>query len=135
MKRWMILGLCLIFTGCATLIETRPQPDQKELTRVDQVHLGMGRQQVESLMEDHVNIGYQMKDETKTSYEPVILKNPVRSEEIKSEDKTYQVLYYFTQIKNPDGIMAEEELTPLVFEADKLVSKDWDFVFKLKNKR
>ena len=55
----------------------------------------------------------------------------------------YFVLYYFTQIVKPDGLLSEDELTPLIFEAktssqnissqDPLIGKGQDFVFRLKN--
>jgi len=59
--------------------------------------------------------------------------NPYRSEILQGKDKTFEVLYYYTDIKNYDAWygmkgIADDELTPLVFDEGKLIGWGWSYL-------
>lgn len=48
--------------------------------------------------------------------------NPYRSETVTGKDgRPYEVLYYYTDMKQRDDKITDDELTPLVFQQGKLV--------------
>ncbi|MHB8535934.1 MAG: DUF3192 domain-containing protein [Sulfuricaulis sp.] len=56
------------------------------------------------------------------------IENPYRSESLTGPDgKSYQVLYYYTDLKQRDDKVTDDELTPLVFEGGKLIG--WGYPF------
>jgi hypothetical protein len=142
MKNYIYLLLSLvILSGCVTLETQGPGADKrKTLTSIAQVKDNMTYQEVQAVMGSKVTVGFQSS--TPGNLQPIEMDNPVRVEKITSSNKTYFVLYYFTQIVKPDGLLSEDELTPLVFEAkgssqnispqDPLIGKGQDFVFRLK---
>ena len=54
--------------------------------------------------------------------------NPYRSEILTGKDgKSCQVIYYYTELKQRDDKITDDELTPLVFEDGKLIG--WGYPF------
>ncbi len=134
-----ILLLCL--SGCVTVSPDqgfdRPRGPaqkraggQKALTPVDRVYVGMAYQEVTGIMGDRLMVGYETVN---GQAKRIFLKSPYRVETLKDGPKRYQVLYYYTDVHKADGIVDEEELTPLVFEDNRLIGKGRDFLFKLKD--
>ena len=62
------------------------------------------------------------------------VKNPYREEILEGDGTTYRVAYYFTHIKKSDGIVADDELTPLIFQEGVLVGKGQGFLIDLKDR-
>ena len=55
--------------------------------------------------------------------------NPHRSETLTGKDgKIYEVLYYYTDLKQRDDKITDDELTPLVFENQKLIGWGYSFL-------
>ncbi len=121
---------CAFLTGC--MVTTTPLV--KGLTNVREVELGMLKEEVQKMMGTEVVIGYDRSDNQSATFAPVTVKNPIRSENLKAQGKTYEVIYYFTQINDADGTINDDELTPMVFEKNKLIGKGWDFLSDLKKK-
>ncbi len=73
-----------------------------------------------------------------TTYEPSALylapltaqaiNNPYRSEILQGKDKTFEVLYYYTDVKQQDGAITDDELTPVVFDNGILIGWGWSFL-------
>lgn len=57
--------------------------------------------------------------------------NPYRSETLALKDKTFELLYYYTSAESMDGTATKDELTPIVFEHDKLISYGWSSLDKM----
>jgi len=139
MKKWTVLFLSLLLSGCVyTEVEVAPNDsfflkNQKNLTKIQLVKTGMTYQEVGAIMETHLKTGYQKSNEVTGAYEIMAMKNPQRTETLKGKDGIYTVAYYYTHVKNADGLVADDELTPLVFFDNKLISKGWDALYKLKN--
>ncbi len=138
MKNFIWILLCLFLSGCVS-VEMGMEPQKIEtgqvkkfLTNIDRVYVGMTKAEVIDVMGNRITIGYEHMGEGSKA-EPIFLKSPYRTEILKDTETTYEVMYYFTRIKKADGIIADEELAPLVFEKNKLIGKGQDFLFKLKN--
>lgn len=130
--------MAMIFlSGCVSFNGESVPPNavvlrQNSLTQIDSIKLGMSYQEAAAIMGPSVKIGYKESDFQTGGFEPITLKHPYRAETLTVENKNYEVMYYFTAINKVDGIIADDELTPLVFEDQKLVGKGWDFLFRLK---
>jgi len=60
------------------------------------------------------------------------IKNPYKGETMNGKDgKSYEIVYYYTTIKKLDGIVTDDELTPLVFESDRLLGWGEQFLKRL----
>lgn len=55
--------------------------------------------------------------------------NPYRAENLTGKDgKNYEVLYYYTDLKQRDDRITDDELTPLVFHDGKLIGWGYSFL-------
>ncbi len=55
-----------------------------------------------------------------------VMKYPYRSEFIRMPDgEQLELLFYHTDLKNPDGAITDDELTPVVLVDDKVVGWGW----------
>lgn len=137
MTKYFLLMMVLFLTGCVNFNEEQVSAQsvllrQNNLTNVNALTIGMTYQEVAAIMGPFVKIGYKESDYQTNGFEPITLKHPYRAETLNAQDKNYEVMYYFTVINNADGIVADDELTPLVFSDQKLIGKGWDFLFKLR---
>ncbi len=85
---------------------------------IDQVHKIMGTELV-------IGYTYQTPD-----YKPLTIPNPYKSEAIK--DTGYLIEYYIEAIRQPDGIVSDNELMPLIFKDGKLIGRGWPLVNSLR---
>ena len=56
--------------------------------------------------------------------------NPYKTEFLTIDDKQYEVIYYYTDVKTKgrQRTIADDELTPLIFEGGKLIGWGWSFL-------
>lgn len=54
-----------------------------------------------------------------------ILYDPHRSETYESEDSSWEVLYYYTHVTRDDGLVTEDELTPIVLRDGIVTGWGW----------
>lgn len=125
-----ILMICAL-SGCAGLTES----GVKNLTKVQYVEKGMSKEDVKNIMGSQVVIGYEITDVKAGTTKPLTMPNPYRSETLKDGDRVLDVEFYFTHIRQPDGIVSDDELTPLIFDNNKLTAQGWGALNKIKNKR
>lgn len=143
MKKSIFLLCCFFGAGCAFETINEPtvaggkeiilsQPSGNPyLTRINSVRVGMTSSEVAATMGEKTTIGYERPDPASGAYHPVTVNNLYRKEFLRSGDKAYDVFYYFSHVQRADGIIASDELTPLVFEKDILIGKGWDFFIDL----
>jgi hypothetical protein len=143
MSRKILWLLCLFFAGCVAAT-SRPDLSFKKgegpsiaiaLTNIEKVKLGMTYSEVTGIMGDIVNIGYKKSDALEGAYEEVLVKSPYYEEIIEGSDARYRIVCYFTHIRKADGIITDDELTPLVFEEDLLIGKGRSFLVELKDRK
>ena len=127
--KWFVF-LGLILSGCASV-----SPPVREMVDLRLMQEGMSRQEVKTLLGDKAVTGYDLTNQKKDTIIPIIFKNPYREETLKIADKTYEIAYYFTSIKKQDGMISNDELTPLVFENNRLIGRGWAFLNVLKKEQ
>lgn len=132
MKRINSLMILFFLVGCATVEPGAPSLTVHKLTKEDQIQVGMTTSEVANIMGDHLVIGYDQTEDPVEPFKPVLLKNPVRSEILRSDTKTFDIAFYYTLVKVADGTISDDELTPLVFQNDQFLGRGWDFLEKIK---
>lgn len=139
MKYASILIVTILLSGCVavTMEETqsvqKPVVPKRKLIDLDRISVGMTTEEVSNTLGNRVKIGYEENLRVKGALEVITVKNPYRSEELSIGENKYKVLYYLTAVNKPDDIVAEDEMTPLVFQDGKLTGYGWDYFFELKN--
>lgn len=103
----------------------------KEISNTRKIVPGMSKQEVIDIMGEEIIIGYERDINKTEEFTPITQKNPYRSETMQGKGKKFEISYYFTQIKQADGLISDDELTPFVFEKDKLIGKGWVFLNNL----
>lgn len=135
--------MIFLLQGCASVPIEPERPElenvqvkapgklKKDLTNLSHVTLGMTVDEVYNIMGDAVVIGYRQSPED-GSLQPVEMTLPNRFEELDVDGKSYKVVYYYSHPLKADGIVADDELVPLIFLNNRLISKDKNFLFDLK---
>ena len=60
---------------------------------------------------------------------PSRINNPYRVEAFKGKDgHIHEVLYYYTDLKKDDGVITNDELTPIVLKDGEVVGWGWGFL-------
>lgn len=128
-------GLVLLCAGCASSGGDRLDPYAKysekrqELTAIDRVRVGMEQARVRELMNDHLVIGYE-KNGTGT-FEAIKVAQPYQTSRQVTDTGIYDIHFYVTKIHKADGIISQEELTPLIFQERKLVGIGYEVLDNL----
>lgn len=141
----IVLILFTVMQGCVTVDPTPDDPSQESfhieipkddsgITNIRHVYLGMNYKEVVRIMGDEVIIGYEVDKQIEGVYNPITISNPHKLEVLRDDQKTYEIVYYFSKIVKADGIISDDELTPLVFFEENLVGKGWDYLFRLREK-
>ena len=116
MRAVLILVLCVSLVGCATMhmLGAENRESIKDLSK------GMDQQYVVDYMGDTYiwDMGAQIT-------------NPCEIATLQGNGKTIEVYYYYTGVKPADLEVSDDELTPLVFENEKLIGWGWPFLNEL----
>ena len=117
MKR-IIIMLLLMLAGCSNFyLDTSELLRTQNAENIKKLSIGMRKDVVMELMGTEPSKGVFMW-----------IDNPYRSETVTGQDgRTYEVLYYYSELKQRDDKITDDELTPLVFENGKLVG--WGYPF------
>ena len=111
MKKLSVLLVVLLIAGCASATEQIRTKNRENLLRLS---VGMGKFDVLQIM------GTQTVES---------ITNPYKVETPKGKDGSlYEVLFYHTDLKNKDGLVNDDELTPIVFEDSQLIGWGWAFL-------
>lgn len=112
--------LCIPTVGIAGKAEKLRDRNRANLNRLS---VGMKEQEAVELMgSDTVKFGNAL-----VGYQTIT--NPFRAETLMSRDgQTFEVLFYWTDLKSRDNVMEKNELTPLVFSEGKLAGWGWTFL-------
>lgn len=118
--------MSLILAGCATSIVYNPMQvnTQQELLLNESgfkaIAIGMTLDEVHQAMGTALVIGYKLQA---PDYKPLTISNPYKSEA--GRDPGYFIEYYIKAIYQPDGIVNDSELMPLIFKDGKLIGLGW----------
>lgn len=130
MKKFLICFGLILVAGCSSgppMSELTEQARTQNREKLVRLSVGMSKAEVLQIMGTKT-----MVLETHTvTFGPEVkrINNPYRVEAIKGEDgETYELLFYYTDRKKADGVITDDELTPLVIKDDKLIGWGWTFV-------
>lgn len=144
MKNHIVIFSVLLLAGCVSAdgLSTGGFPSagsasakitKEQLTNINSVYTGMTMSEVEKIMGHELVIGYEFAEGGAQTVKNVTVPSPYHSQYLDVKGKKYFVAYYLTQVKKADGMVSDDELTPLVFQNDILAGKGHDFLYKLKN--
>ena len=124
------LFLLMVLAGCATVsLQDVTAVNRQNLLRLS---IGMSKNEVLNVMGTETKTAkvalHQYGNWAETPVENMKINNPYRSEILQSKDKTFEVLYYVTDVRKSDINTSEDELTPLVFDNGKLIGWGWSFL-------
>jgi hypothetical protein len=126
MKKVVVVSvLFVLIAGCTSSLDRVRTANRRNLLKLS---VGMTKEQAIATM-GHKSGGGRFGEPTVNS--------PYKSEILPGKDKTFEVLYYYTDIEsnvytaNPATIPANE-LTPLIFDNGKLIGWGADFLENIK---
>lgn len=122
----MVLSGCALFMVGAGAVANRQvlaQGAAKNKERLKQLEYGISKKFVLKVMGRDPIRAY--RGDVKVAY-----KNPYRSEILIGKRRAFELLYYITDVKDDNGFINNDELTPLVFENGKIIGWGWDFLRK-----
>ena len=114
----IIVALLLVLAGCSNIyLDTSDLLRERNTGSLAKLTAGLGKETVMEMMGTEPSKGVFMW-----------IDNPYRSETLTGKDgKSYEVLYYYTDLKHRDDRITDDELTPLVFHDGKLIG--WGYPF------
>ncbi|MBF0511728.1 MAG: hypothetical protein HQL13_05290 [Candidatus Omnitrophica bacterium] len=133
--RFAIIFLVLTLAGCASTPSYNPMmvASQQEFLLNENgfkaLQDGMSLDEVHKIMGQALTIGYQYQS---PDYKPLTIPNPYKTDKIQGTD--YVVEYYIASIRQPNGVINDNELLPIVFKNGKLYGRGWSLVNSLKPK-
>jgi len=124
-KAAVVSVLFVLAAGCSSSLDRVRTANRRNLLKLS---VGMTKEQATAIM-GHKSGGGRFGEPTVNS--------PYKSEILQGKEKTFEVLYYYTDIKsvvytaNPATI-TDDELTPLVFDNGKLIGWGTSFLEDIK---
>lgn len=142
MRNILILLLSLCLSGCIPLLigagvgvgvalsrKSISQTTTVNRENLSRLSIGVTKEEAISIMGTKpINAFYTELSGKRKITRGIIINNPYRTEILKSEGKAFEVLYYVTDVKEDDGAISDDELTPLVFDNGKLIGWGWSFL-------
>ena len=111
-KNWKSVFLfifILILNSCASYMEL----SGKNREKLSNLQLGMSKTEVISTMGN--------KPFSIPGGDPDIIQNPYRTEMRQDGNDTFEVIYYYSDIKSRDGAITDDELTPIILKNGKVI--------------
>jgi len=133
MKKIFLVLIIFIIGGCSTF-NNREQFRLENRQALTKIGMGMTKEEVNSVMgtqtaTDKIFVGLMNGGHiTKT------VNNPYRTETLQGKDKVFEVYYYYTDVKNQDDAITDDELTPIIFDEGKVIGWGWSFLETNANK-
>lgn len=119
----LIIAVLLFLVGCTALFYTPQNLMSDNRAHLSSLHPGLTKDEAIKIMGTEgkskcnglgaINIFICMSSE--------VINNPYRTTGFQSEGKAYDILYYWTDVKQKDDVITDDELTPLIFENGKLI--------------
>jgi hypothetical protein len=126
MKKVVVVSvLFVLIAGCTSSLDRVRTANRRNLLKLS---VGMTKEQALAIMGNKSGGG--------RFGEPTV-NSPYKSEILPGKDKTFEVLYYYTDVEstiytaNPATI-TDDELTPLIFDNGKLIGWGADFLEDIK---
>lgn len=136
MRFFCTILLSLSVAGCATGVVYNPMQvaSQQEILLNEngfkEVQEGQTIDQVHKIMGSELVIGFKLEASQSSDYKPLTIPNPYKSEKL--QDTNYFIEYYIEAIRQPDGIVSDNELMPLIFKNGVLIGRGWPLANSLR---
>ena len=124
-NEFIAILLCIVAITSGGCAEINPFETPSEVIRhplgTELIKTGMSKEEVMGIMGTKTvkaKDGYW--ERYSHTYHPSAT-NPYRTEILQGKEKTFEVLYYYTDVKKDDGSITDDELTPMVFYNGKLI--------------
>jgi hypothetical protein len=138
MKNYLAVLAMLVLTGCASATNFR----ESNRINLGRLALGMDRIEVLGVMgvgEQRQFTGSEIDGPIGTGRDSMgvmsvripiggnrpVLYNPHRGELYNADGSSWEVFYYYTRVAHNDGMVTEDELTPIVLRDDVLIGWGW----------
>jgi hypothetical protein len=137
MTRYSLLALAALLGGCSTVnsvvdnlfidpLELLRKSNQQKIAGLQN---GTSRGEVEKAVMGSDAAGGTVFDALRGRFQHLAVKNPMRDERLRATDGAeLEVLYYYTDVRQRDDRITDDELTPLVFRDGRLVGKGYDYL-------
>jgi hypothetical protein len=124
-----LLFAAAALAACATLmVDPLEQLRSANKQNLAKVSPGMTRMELESVM-GHEHAGGGLPEVVFGRVQYLRAKNPMREETVRGADGAdYLVLFYYTDVKQLDDRIADDELTPVVLRDGKVVGVGYPFL-------
>ncbi len=131
MKSFIYL-FCLFFIlgGCSSL--TMSQVASTNRDKLSKLDLGMKKNRALKVMGSKTKTPVCVPEETGKK-QKVIITNPYSNEIIHTPERILEVYYFFTDPSN-ECVVEKKQLTPLVFDNEKLIGWGRDFMTQTKSR-
>lgn len=139
MRRYILLLTLIIATqGCVHISRVLSDTEvaQQNKAHLAKLSIGMSKSDAVRVMGTQTRkvrtVYYDYGNQWEFPLYDLEIKNPYKAEVMKGkEDKSYEIVYYYTTVKKLDGAIADDELTPLVSENDRLLGWGGQFLERL----
>ena len=116
MKKIILIPICFLIFNCGLTFNSEVASTNRQ--NLNKISLGDTKEVVIEKMGGIKII---------TTYESQI-NFPYKTEILVDKNKTYEVLFYFSNIIKDDSKITDDELTPIVFFEGKVIGYGWMFV-------
>ncbi len=120
-KAISVFSVLIMLAGCQITTERFMSNNRSKLINLK---MGMSKNQVLNLMG---NDSGSLTGTVGLSVGSVFITNPYKSELHHSSGETYEVLFYYTDDKNRDAVITDDELTPIAFKNNRLDGWGWSY--------
>jgi hypothetical protein len=119
--RIALVAIVAAASGCSTLmLDPLEQLRAENKAKVEKLSLGMTRMEVESVM-GNARAGGGLPEVLFGRVQYLQARNPMREEALTGSDGgNYVVLFYYTDLRQRDDKITDDELTPVVFRDGKV---------------
>jgi len=123
---YVVLTLLLLVACGPTMGELMEQARMENRQKLVRLSIGMTKAEVLDVMGTKTMV---LKSTADLETEVSRINNPYRVESAKDTlSQTYEILFYYTDMKKTDGVITDDELTPLVIKDEKLIGWGWTFL-------
>ena len=122
--RQLLLCSVVLTAGCGTglihdSLEVMRDTNRQKIT---QLSVGMSRGEVEKAVMGNDVAGGKIFDVLFGRFQHLDARNPMREERVRGSDGAdYEVLFYYTDLRERDNKITDDELTPVVFRDGRIV--------------
>jgi hypothetical protein len=120
----LLLSILTILGGCGLIAEKNSAlEDFRRLNRqrlAKEIRIGMSEEEVRELMKGYTATAELMGPR-------IVCSNPHRSETRNLGEDSALVLWYYTDLKKNDGVISDDELTPIVLQHNSVIG--WGTAF------